>query len=59
MEVLITLWMMTIADKAIDELYREPPPVKVEKLEVDPALYYPDLANLEQEMLDPDWINKK
>ncbi len=56
METLLAIWLLATADKAYLELTHEPPVVKVEKLPVDPKLYYPDLA---EDMWDPNWINKK
>ena len=56
METLLALWLMATADKAYLEMNQEPPVVKVEKLEVNPKLYYPDITD---DMWDPDWINKK
>lgn len=56
METLLAIWLLATADKAYLELTHEPPVVKVEKLPVDPKLYYPDLV---EDMWDPNWINKK
>ena len=50
------LYLLSLSHDAYIELIKPPPVVKVEKLEVDPKLYYPDLA---EDMWDPNWINKK
>jgi hypothetical protein len=56
MDTILVLWALAWGNNAYNELTQPPPVVKVEKLEVDPKLYYPDLA---EDMWDPNWINKK
>jgi len=56
MDTILVLWFMAWGNDAYNELTKPPPVVKVEKLEVDPKLYYPDLV---EDMWDPNWINKK
>jgi hypothetical protein len=55
-ESLMGLYLLSLSHDAYIELIKPPPVVKVEKLEVDPKLYYPDLT---EDMWDPNWINKK
>ena len=55
-ESFIGLYLLSVSHDAYIELTKPPPVVKVEKLEVDPKLYYPDLT---EDMWDPNWINKK
>lgn len=56
METIIMLYFLSLGHDAYTELTRPPPVVKIEKLEVNPELYYPDLT---EDMWDPNWINKK
>ena len=55
MDTLLALWLLAWGNNAYNELTAPPPVVKVEKLTVDPTLYYPDLSS---DMWDPNWINK-
>ena len=55
-DTMIALYFLATVNKAYDEMTAPPPEVKVEKLQVDAKLYYPDLAD---DMWDPNWINKK
>jgi len=56
MDTILVLWAMAWGNDIYNELTKPPPVVKVEKLEVDPTLYYPDIV---EDMWDPNWINKK
>ncbi len=56
METLLALWLMAFGNNAYNELTKTPPDVIITKLPVAPELYYPDIN---QDMWDPNWINKK
>ena len=55
METLIVLYFLSWGNNAYNELTAPPPEVVTIKLQVAPELYYPDVN---QDMWDPDWINK-